>query len=88
MRDPNDRRCGDPDAPVCRLHDVKGALVTPNTQENVVEARDLVSQLRSLMANPGYSDASFGVVCLFEQQVGLIQELVSEQIAEDSGALV
>jgi very-short-patch-repair endonuclease len=83
MRDPNDRRCGDPDAPVCRLHHVKGALVTPNTQENALEAKALVSQLRSLMANPGYSDASFGVVCLFEQQVGLIQELVSEQIEED-----
>lgn len=83
MRDPDDRRVGDPDAPVCRLHHVKGALVTPNTQENPVEAQSVVTQLRSLMANPGYSDASFGVVCLFEQQVGLIQDLVPEQIDED-----
>lgn len=83
MRDPNDRRVGDPDAPVCRLHHVKGALVTPNTQENPVEAQAVVTQLRSLMANPGYSDASFGVVCLFEQQVGLIQDLVAEQIDEE-----
>jgi very-short-patch-repair endonuclease len=35
------------------------------------------------VGNPGYSDASFGVVCLFEQQVGLIQDLVAEQIDED-----
>ena len=73
MRDPDDRRVGDPDAPLCRLHHVQGALVTPNTQENLVEAQAVVTQLRSLMANPGYSDASFGVVCLFEQQVGVIQ---------------
>ena len=57
MRDPDDRRVGDPDAPVCRLHHVKGALVTPNTQENPVEAQAVVAQLRSLMADPGYSDA-------------------------------
>src|SRR5687768_17889845 len=41
------------------------------------------NQLRSLMTNPGYSDASFGVVCLFEQQVGLIQDLVAEQVDEE-----
>jgi very-short-patch-repair endonuclease len=83
MRDPDDRRVGNPDAPACRLHHVKGALVTPNTQENPVEAQAVVNRLRSLMANPGYSNASFGIVCLFEQQVGLIQDLVAEQIDEE-----
>jgi superfamily I DNA and/or RNA helicase len=83
MRDPDDRRVGDPDAPVCRLHEIKGALVTPNTQENPVEAQAVVSHLKAMMANPGYADATFGVICLFEQQVGLIQDLVTDQIDEE-----
>jgi hypothetical protein len=66
---------------------VIGALVTPDTQENPVDAQAMVTQLRSLMANPG-SNASFGVVCLFEQQVGLIQDLVAEQIDEECVSLI
>src|SRR5204862_4867668 len=50
---------------------------------NPLEAQAVVDQLRSLMADPGYADASFGVVCLFEQQVGLLQDLVTEQIDEE-----
>jgi very-short-patch-repair endonuclease len=83
MRDPDDRRVGDHDAPVCRLHHVKGAQVTPNTQENVVEAQAVIAQLRSLMTHPGYANASFGIICLFEQQVSLLQDLVAEQIDEE-----
>lgn len=83
MRDPDDRRVGDPDAPACRLHRVAGGLVTPNTQENLLEAQAVVTHLRLLMGNPGYSDASFGVLCLFEEQVRLIQDLVSQQIDQE-----
>lgn len=83
MRDADDRRVGSPDSPICKLHHVPAALVTPNTQENPVEAQAVVTALRGMLSDPGYSNASFGVVCLFEQQVGLVQDLVADQIDEE-----
>jgi very-short-patch-repair endonuclease len=83
MRDPDDRRVGDPDAPVVRLHRVLDGIVTPNTQENLVEAKALVAELKRLLENPGYADATFGVICLFEQQIGVIRDLAAESIDEE-----
>lgn len=82
MRDPDDKRCGDPASPAIVLHRVDGA-VEPDTQENALEAEALVQLLKQLIQHPGYSYASFGVICLFEQQVRLISDLVSEHISEE-----
>jgi very-short-patch-repair endonuclease len=82
MRDPDDRRVGDPGAPIVRLHRVPNGLVSPGTQENQAEATALVTELKRLMEHPGYAEASFGVICLFEQQIAVVQELVSEAIDE------
>jgi len=82
MRDVDDRRLGDPTIPAVSLHRVSGR-VTPGTQENEREARALVKLLRELLEHPAYSDASFGVICLFEQQMHLINDLVSEEIPDE-----
>jgi very-short-patch-repair endonuclease len=82
MRDADDRRVGDPDGPTISLHRVKGS-VTPGTQENELEARYLVDHLRAMLQHPGYSEASFGVICLFEEQMRLVNDIVAEEIAED-----
>jgi very-short-patch-repair endonuclease/phosphate starvation-inducible protein PhoH len=84
MRDPDDRQVGDPDAPTMRLHHVSGGLVTPGRQENPQEAQALVSELRRMVANPGYASATFGVVCLFEEQMRLMNELVGAAIDEEA----
>jgi very-short-patch-repair endonuclease len=83
MRDPDDRRAGDPGTPTIRLHHVADGLVRPNSQENPAEARAVVTELKRLMEHPGFTEPSFGVICLFEQQVGLIQDLVGEVIDEE-----
>ncbi len=82
MRDSNDRRVGDPQTPAVSLHRVDGR-VTAGTQENEIEARALVQHLKKLLNHPAYSEASFGVVCLFEQQMRLVNEIVAEEIDED-----
>lgn len=84
MRDPDDRQVGDPDAPTMRLHHVSDGLVTPGTQENPIEAQALVSELQRLLENPGYAKATFGVVCLFEEQMRLMNELVTASIDEET----
>jgi len=83
MRDEDDRRVGDPDAPVVRLYHVDDGRVSPWTQENQREANLLVEKLKSLLEHPGYADATFGVICLFEQQMRLVNELVAEEISEE-----
>jgi len=82
MRDQDDKQFGDPDSPVINLHRVRGS-VTPGTQENEIEARELVTHLRQMLRHPGYSEASFGVVCLFEEQMRLVNDLVAEQIPDE-----
>lgn len=82
MRGPDDKRYGDPDSAPIVLHRVEGE-VEPNTQENALEAEALVMWLAEMVQNPGYSNASFGVICLFEQQVRLVSDLVSEHISEE-----
>jgi very-short-patch-repair endonuclease/DNA polymerase III delta prime subunit len=84
MRDPDDRQVGDPDAPVMKLHHVRDGLVAPGTQENALEARGLVDELSRLLAHPGYATATFGVVCLFEEQMRLMNDLVSAAIDEET----
>jgi very-short-patch-repair endonuclease len=82
MRDPDDKRVGNPETPATVLHHVKGKVL-PGTQENEIEARELVAFLRTLMEHPGYVDASFGVICLFEEQMRLINDMATEQIPEE-----
>jgi very-short-patch-repair endonuclease len=83
MRDHNDRRFGDPGAPTVSLHRIPAGQVSPGTQENENEAIALVDALRAQLQHPGYSDASFGVICLFEQQMRLVNDLVAERIPEE-----
>ena len=83
MRDGEDRRFGDPNTPSIALHRTSGT-VSPGTQENEREASELVSHLAGMLEHPGYEDASFGVICLFEEQMRLVNELVVEQIPEES----
>jgi len=84
MRDEDDRRIGDPDAPAIQLHHVTSGRVTPNTQENPEEGQALVAKLKSLLQNPGYADATFGIVCLFEEQMRLVNELVASAVDDDA----
>ena len=83
MRDPQDRRIGDPDSPVITLSHLAHGRVNPGTQENELEARELIAALNRKLQDPGYSDATFGVICLFEEQMRLVNDLVAEQIEDD-----
>ena len=83
MRDVDDRRFGDPDTSAVRLHAVRDGAVAPGSQENFQEAEALVATLKSHLKHPGYADASFGVLCLFDEQVRLVNEMVAEQIPEE-----
>ncbi|HYL76251.1 MAG TPA: AAA domain-containing protein [Bryobacteraceae bacterium] len=80
MRDREDRRVGDGEGPVVALHRVAAGRVHPGTQENEGEAAALVQALREKLEDPGYAHASFGVICLFEEQMQLVNELVTERI--------
>lgn len=82
MRDADDKRCGDPALPAIALYRTAGK-VTPGTQENEEEAKALVSQLQKLLNDPSYTDATFGVICLFEEQMRLVSEMISDLIPED-----
>jgi very-short-patch-repair endonuclease len=83
MRDNDDRRFGDPDAPTVTLHGVPSGRVAPGTQENENEATALVDALMTQLRHPGYFDASFGVICLFEEQMRLVNDLVADRIPEE-----
>ena len=83
MRDLEDRRFGDGQEPVVVLHRVADGYVEPNTQQNHREAIELVTTLVPHLEHPGYADASFGILCLFEEQMRLVNDLIAEQIPED-----
>jgi hypothetical protein len=83
MRDLGHRRFGDLDRPVVHMTHVTGAHVEEGTQENLAEAKALVERLHAHMLDPGFAAASFGVICLFEQQMRLVMDLVAEEIPED-----
>jgi len=82
MRDFEDRRFGHASEPIITLHHVADGYVQPNTQQNEREAIELVQALRAQLDHPGFADASFGVICLFEEQMRLVNDLVAEQIPE------
>ena len=80
MTDEARKRFGGPEQPIIELHHVKDGAISNGSQENRVEAEAVLAKLKSLLTHPAYSEATFGVICLFEEQVGLVQELVAEQI--------
>ena len=82
MRDDRDRRVGEPESPVVTLTHVTDGHVNPGTQENETEALRLVVALRQKLTHPAYSDATFGVICLFEEQMRLMNDLISDEIEE------
>jgi very-short-patch-repair endonuclease len=57
--------------------------ISNGSQENETEARAVVQHLSKLVTSEDYSGASIGVICLFEEQAALLQELVAEQIPEE-----
>ncbi len=83
MRDDEDKRFGEAEAKAVRLHRVTDGNVHPGTQENEREAAELVGHLKALMEQPEYADATFGVICLFEEQMRLMNDLVRDQIPEE-----
>lgn len=83
MRDFEDRRFGDGHEPVVAVHRVADGYVEPNTQQNQREAIELVNMLRSHLEHPGYADASFGILCLFEEQMRLVNDVVAEHIQDE-----
>lgn len=83
MTDETRKRFGGPDQKIIELHHVRGGLISNESQENQAEAQALVTKLKELLAHPAYTEATFGVICLFDEQVGLVQELVVEQIASE-----
>lgn len=86
MTDERRKKFGSPDQPVMQLHHVESGRVSNGSQENEEEAKSLVAFLEDLVVNPDYDGASIGVLCLFEEQVELVQELVAERIDESEWA--
>lgn len=80
MTDERHKRFGSPDQPVMQLHQVSDGVVSNGSQENEAEASALVEFLAKLVEDPDYDGASIGVMCLFEEQVALVQDLVAERI--------
>ena len=82
MTDERRKRFGAPGQPVMELHHVVEGEVPVGGQENEAEARALVDYLARLVGDPDYSEATLGVLCLFSEQVELVQQLVAETIDE------
>jgi very-short-patch-repair endonuclease len=82
MRDQDDKRFGDPDSPTVTLHRTHGKVAS-ETQENEREGRALVEHLGGMLQHPAYAEASFGVICLFQEQMRLVNDMVAEQIPEE-----
>lgn len=80
MTDVRHKRFGSPEQPVIQLHHVEGGRISGGSQENEREARALVDLLASMVDDPDYADASIGVLCLFEEQVALVNEMVTDRI--------
>lgn len=83
MTDERRKRFGPPDQPTMSLHHAADGEVSNGSQENESEARALVEFLSRMVVDPDYAGASIGVICLFAEQVELVQELVAESIDED-----
>jgi len=81
MTDVRHKRFGSPDQSVIQLHHVPDGQISGGTrQENEVEATALVDVLDAMVSNPDYAGASIGVLCLFDEQVDLVKEMVAERI--------
>ena len=80
MTDVHRKLFGPPGQTAIQLHYVEDGQVRVGTQENLHEARALVEMLRKMVKDPDYASASIGVLCLFEDQVELVQELVAREI--------
>ncbi|MBI4494766.1 MAG: hypothetical protein HY690_18475 [Chloroflexi bacterium] len=83
MTDEHHKKFGAPDQPIMQLHHVPDGVISNGSQENETEARALVDLLARLVTDPDYDGASIGVMCLFEEQVALIQDLVAERISPE-----
>ena len=83
MTDEKKKRFGDPDQPVIELHHITQGHVAEGSQENQAEAEALVTKLKEMLNHPSYSEASFGVICLFEEQLRLVQDLVAEHVKHE-----
>jgi very-short-patch-repair endonuclease len=82
MTDVRHKRFGRPGQPVMELHHVTDGVVAFDTQENEAEAQAVTNLLVELVKIPEYSGASIGVLCLFSDQVALVQELVNDRFDE------
>lgn len=80
MTDPAHKRFGSPDQPIIELHYVEDGVISNGGQENELEARALVDELARMVVDPDYDGASIGVLCLFEEQVALVNDLVADAI--------
>ncbi len=80
MTDEGRKRFGQPNQPIMQLHHVPDGIISNGSQENEAEALALVDFLHHLVTDPDYDGASIGVMCLFEEQVPLVQDLVVERI--------
>jgi very-short-patch-repair endonuclease len=82
MTDVHHKRFGSPDQPVIELHHVEEGRISGGQkgQENEIEAKVLVEHLARMVEDPDYAGASIGVLCLYEEQVGLINEMVAQAI--------
>jgi very-short-patch-repair endonuclease len=80
MTDVHQKAFGAPDQPIIELHEVPGGTVSEGTQENELEAAALVEHLAKMVEDPDYAGASIGILCLFEQQEALVNELVTDAI--------
>src|SRR5581483_1791302 len=83
MTDERRKRFGPPDQPVIELHQIPDAEVREGGQENQREAEALVAKLGELLSHPTYATATFGVVCLFDDQVALVRDLVTEEVGQE-----
>lgn len=83
MTDERNKRFGHPDQPIMQLHPVPEGVISNGSQENEIEAQAVVDFLSRLLRDPDYDGASIGVMCLFEEQVALVQDLISERIAPE-----
>lgn len=80
MTDVHNKVFGSPEQPVIQLHRVADGVVSNDSQENKAEARALVAHLAAMVKDPDYADATIGVMCLFLEQVALVNELVTDAI--------
>jgi very-short-patch-repair endonuclease len=80
MTDEGHKRFGPPDQPIMQVHRVADGVISNGSQENEVEAQALVDFLGRVVTDPDYDGATIGVMCLFEEQVALMQDLVAEHV--------